>query len=85
MGEQAPPAGPDTLRAIAAEEAAPLTIIKEGSMSPGGDCMVWYPVRPAGSDEKLADGETIPKGDAHLTLRRLLGEELRGGGGGADG
>jgi hypothetical protein len=77
VGAQAPPAGPDTLRAIAAGEAAPLTIVREGSMSPGGDCMVWYPIRPAGSDEKLADGETIPKVDAHLTLRRLLEEEMR--------
>jgi hypothetical protein len=77
VGAQAPPAGPDTLRAIAAGEAAPLTIIEEGSMCPGGECAVWYPIRPAGSDEKLTGGETIPKVDAHLTLRRLLEEEMR--------
>jgi hypothetical protein len=77
VGEQAPPAGPDTLRAIAAEEAAPLTIIKEGSMSPGGECMVWYPIRPAGSNEKRGDGEMILKADVHTTLRRLLEEEMR--------
>jgi hypothetical protein len=65
VGAQAPPADSYTLRAIAAGEAAPLTIIKEGSMCPGGDCMVWYPIRPAGSDEKLADGETIQKVEAH--------------------
>jgi len=77
VGAQAPPAGPDTLRAIAAGEAAPLTIVREGSMSPGGECMVWYPIRPAGSDEKRGDGEMILKVDAHLTLRRLLEEEVR--------
>jgi hypothetical protein len=77
VGAQAPPAGPDTLRAIAAGEAAPLTNIEEGSMSPGGECAVWYSIRPAGSDEKLTGGETIPKVDAHLTLRRLLEEEMR--------
>jgi hypothetical protein len=77
VGAQAPPAGPDTLRAIAAGEAAPLTNIEEGSMSPGGECAVWHPVRPAGSDEKLTGGETIQKVEAHLTLRRLLEEEMR--------
>ena len=76
VGAQAPPAGSDTLRAIAAGEAAPLTIIEEGSMSPGGDCTVCYPNRPAGSDEKRADGEMILKVDAHLTLRKLLEEEM---------
>jgi hypothetical protein len=77
VGAQAPPAGPDTLRAIAAGEAAPLTNIEEGSMSPGGECTVWYPIWPAGSDEKLTGGETIQKVEAHLTLRRLLEEEMR--------
>jgi hypothetical protein len=77
VGARAPPVGSDTLRAIAAGEAAPLTIIEEGSMSPGGECAVWYPIRPAGSDEKLTGGETIPKVDAHTTLRRLLEEEVR--------
>jgi hypothetical protein len=77
VGAQAPPAGPDTLRAIAAGEAAPLTIVREGSMSPGGECAVWYPIRPAGSDKKRADGEMILKADVHTTLRRLLEEEVR--------
>jgi hypothetical protein len=77
VGAQAPPADSYTLRAIAAGEAAPLTIIKEGSMSPGGECMVWYPIRPAGSNEKRGDGEMILKADVHTTLRRLLEEEMR--------
>jgi hypothetical protein len=77
VGAQAPPAGSYNLREIAAEEAAPLTITREGSMCPGGECTVWYPNRPAGCDEERGDGETIPRVDAHTTLRRLLDEEMR--------